>query len=277
MTNEWGSTRENGLRLIFDMSDEDYFAHPRASNSLLSELRKSPAHLQHAIAHPSDPTPAMRLGTAFHVATLEPRSFDDSWARGSELSGRTKEGKAATAELEEQFDADKILKPDDYDTVCAMRDSVLSHPIAGELLQGLETEVAAFWVDDDSGIECKAKIDGYRHDGDCLIDLKSTIDASPDHMAKAIVNFGYARQAAHYLNAFDDRDRFIIIACEKKPPFALGVYEISQAAILHSAFEVQGLLLLWEQCIDEFGWDKPWPSYGLGDGIIELDLPPWAY
>jgi len=269
------------LEFLYDLPDEEYFAAPRASNSLLNELRKSPAHLQHAIAHPPEPTPAMRLGTAFHVATLEPRSFDGIWARGSELSGRTKEGKAAKAELEEQFDADKILRPDDYDTVCAMRDSVLAHPIAGELLQGAATEAVAFWVDDDTGIECKAKIDALPLDGDpsnerCVIDLKSTIDASPEHMAKAIHNFGYTRQAAHYLSPFDDRDRFLIIACEKKPPFAVAIYEVSQAAMLRASFEVQGLLLLWERCLEEFGWDNPWPSY-TPDAITELDLPPWAY
>jgi exodeoxyribonuclease VIII len=225
----------------------------------------------------------MRLGTAFHVATLEWETFQDSWARGSELSGRTKEGKAAKAELEEQYDFDKILKPDDYDTVCAMRESVLGHSIANHFLQGAETEVAAFWADDESGIECKAKIDALPTEssiaysnGDYLVDLKSTVDASPEHMAKAIANFGYARQAAHYLSPFEDRDRFIIIACEKKPPFALAVYEISPAAIQHSAFEVQALLLLWERCIDGLGWDAEWPSY-TPDEIIKLDLPAWAY
>jgi hypothetical protein len=268
---------------LLDLPDEEYFAASRASNSLLNELKKSPAHLQHAIAHPPEPTPAMRLGTAFHVATLEPRTFDENWARGSELSGRTKEGRAAKMELEEQFDADKILKPDDYDTVCGMRESVLAHSLANHFLQGAQTEVAAFWVDDDTGIECKAKIDALPTEspiaydnGDYLVDLKSTIDASPEHMAKAIHNFGYARQAAHYLSPFDDRDRFLIIACEKKPPFAVAVYEVSQAAILHSAFEVQGLLLLWERCLEKFGLGNPWPSY-TPDGIIELDLPPWAY
>ena len=269
MTNE-----TNDLKLIYDLSDADYFAAPRASNSLLGALRKSPAHLRHALAHPSEPTPAMRLGTAFHVATLEWHTFDDSWARGSELSGRTKEGKTAKAELEERYEPDRILKPDDYDTVCAMRESVLTHPVAGELLQGVETEVAAFWVDE-SGIECKAKIDGLPADGDCLIDLKSTIDASPEHMAKAIANLGYARQGAHYLSPFDERDRFIIIACEKKPPFAVAVYELSADAIRRGAIEVRSLLFDWARCIDDFGWDEPWPSYA-EDEITVLDLPPWA-
>jgi hypothetical protein len=259
---------------LHDLSDEEYFAAPRASNSLLSALKKSPAHLQHALAHPSEPTPAMRLGTAFHVATLEPRNFDESWARGSELSGRTKEGKAAKAELEEQYDFDKILKPDDYDTVCEMRERVLGHPVAGPLLSGVRTEVAAFWTDDESGIECKAKIDGLPADADYLIDLKSTVDASPEHMAKAIHNFGYYRQAAHYLSPFEDRDRFIIIACEKKAPFALAVYEVAPAAIRRGSLEVRSLLLEWARCIDDLGWDAAWPSYP--EEITELGLPPWV-
>ena len=262
------------LKLLYDLSDDDYFAAPRASNSLLGALRKSPAHLQHALAHPSEPTPAMRLGTAFHVATLEPRSFDENWARGSELSGRTKEGKTAKAELEERYDADKILRPDDYDTVCAMRDEVLAHPVAGELLQGVATEAAAFWTDPATGIECKAKIDGLSTDGDYLIDLKSTVDASPEHMAKAIYNFGYYRQAAHYLSPFEDRDRFLIIACEKKPPFALAVYEVSPEAIRRGAIEVRSLLFDWARCIDDFGHDAQWPSYP--EEIMEIDLPAWA-
>ena len=263
---------------LHDITDEEYFAAPRASNSSLSALRKSPAHLRHSLAHPSVPTPAMRLGTAFHVATLEPNDFRDAWARGSEISGRTKEGKAAKAELEERYDAGNILKPDDYDTVCAMRDRVLGHPVAGSLLSGVRTEVAAFWTDPATGIECKAKIDGLPRpthtDGECLIDLKSTMDASPGHMAKAIYDFGYYRQGAMYLSPFEDRSRFIIIACEKKPPFALGVYELSPAALQRGADEVARLLTLWGECMDGYGWDAEWPSYP--EEIIEIDLPAWA-
>lgn len=114
-----------------------------------------------------------------------------------------------------QFSPDKILKPADYDTVCSMRDSVMRHSIAGKLLEGVETEVAAIWTDEATGISCKAKIDGLPGDDDCLIDLKSTLDASPLAFSKAIANFSYHRQAAHYLSPFETRDRFIIIACEK--------------------------------------------------------------
>ena len=94
-------------------------------------------------------------------------------------------------------------------------------------------------------------------------------------MAKAIANFGYARQGAHYLSPFDERDRFIIIACEKKPPFAVAVYELSPEAVRRGAIEVRSLLFDWARCIDDFGWDQPWPSYAENE-ITLLDLPPWA-
>ncbi len=264
----------NDLKLHYDMLDSDYFAMPAASNSLLRELDRSPAHLIHAINHPPEPTPAMRLGTAFHVATLEADKFDKYWGRGSELKGTTKEGRAAKKELSMQFSPDKILKPADYDTVCSMRDSVMRHSIAGKLLEGVETEVAAIWTDEATGISCKAKIDGLPGDDDCLIDLKSTLDASPLAFSKAIANFSYHRQAAHYLSPFETRDRFIIIACEKKPPFAVAVYEVSSAALSQGRYEVRDLLERWADCIEAFGHDGEWPAYD--EVVYQLDLPVWA-
>ena len=266
--------RMRSLKLHYDMSDSDYFDYPAASNSLLTQLKRSPAHLMEAIKNPAPPTPAMRLGSAFHVATLEPEKFDKFWARGSELKGTTKEGKAAKKELSMQFSPDKILKPADYDTVCRMRDSVLGHSVACELLEGAKTEVVAMWEDDSTGISCKAKIDVLPGDDGYLADLKSTVDASPEHMAKAIHNFSYHRQSGHYLSPFETRDQFYMICCEKKPPFAVAVYLVSDAAVRQGQIEVQALLQQWADCIDQYGLDGEWPAYA--EVVHEIDLPVWA-
>ena len=264
----------SGLKLHYEMADKDYFDYPAASNSLLTQLKKSPAHLMEAIRNPAPPTPAMRLGSAFHVATLEPEKFEAFWARGSELKATTKEGKAAKAELSMQFSPEKILKPADYDTVCSMRDAVLGHSVAGELLSGAKTEVVAKWTDDESGLPCKAKVDALPGDRGYLVDLKSTIDASPDHMAKAIHNFGYYRQAGHYLSAFETRNQFYMVCCEKKAPFAVAVYLVSDAAVLLGQHEVQELLHKWSECINLYGLDGEWPAY---DEIVhDICLPAWA-
>lgn len=264
----------NDLKLHYDMADADYFNYPSASNSLLGKLKISPAHLMEAIKNPSPATPAMRLGSAFHVATLEADKFEKHWARGSDLKATTKEGKAAKKELAMQYTPAKILKPADYDIVCRMRDSVLAHPVASDLLEGAKTEVVAMWTDEGSGISCKSKIDALPGDDGYLVDLKSTIDASPEHMAKAIANFGYYRQAGHYLSPFEKRDKFYMICCEKKPPYAVAVYLVSDAAVRQGQHEVQALLHQWAECIDQYGLDGEWPAY---EPVVHtIDLPVWA-
>ena len=268
---------KNNLVLSYDMSDAEYFGAAAASNSMLNQLAKSPAHLRVALKDASEPTPAQRFGTAFHIATLEPMRFDSEYARGSELRGNTKEGKAAKAELEQQYDADKILKPADYDAVCLMRDNVLAHPIVSELMdEDPGKEVCAFWEDESTGVQCKAKIDILPKSDGSIIDLKSTLDASPEAMAKTIAQWNYHRQAGHYLSAFDTRDEFYIIACEKKPPYAVAVYLISAYAARQGAEEIAELLQRWAELIDIIGedFDGEWPGY---DPVIyELDLPRWA-
>ena len=264
----------NDLKLHYDMADNDYFDYPAASNSLLTQLKRSPAHLMEALKNPTPPTPAMRLGSAFHVATLEPEKFDKFWARGSELKGTTKEGKAAQKERSLQFSPDKILKPADYDTVCSMRDSVLGHSVAGELLEGAKTEVVAIWKDEATGISCKAKSDALPKDDGYLLDLKSTVDASPEHMAKAIHNFGYYRQAAWYTSPFETRSDFYMICCEKKSPFAVAVYWVRESAVRQGHHEVRELLSRWAECIEAFGHDGEWPGYE--EVVHEIDLPVWA-
>jgi hypothetical protein len=264
--------------LIANQDAEEYFAVPSASNTMLGHLKKSPAHLQWALAHPPKSTPAMTIGSAFHACVLEGPTFVDRWGRGSKLSARTKDGKAAKIELEERYGADKILKAADYDNVLAMAGTVLQHPIASVLLTGARTEISTYWTDAESGINAKSRIDiippGASDYGECLVDLKSTIDASPGHMAKAIHNLGYARQGGLYLSPFEDRNRFLIIAVEKTPPWAVAVYELSPNALAKGWSEAQGLLNRWSQCVEDYDMHDLWPSYS--EEITELDLPPWA-
>ena len=264
--------------LLFNLPEESYFAEPRASNSALTALRRSPRHLQWLLSHPKEPTPAMRLGTAFHVATLEPEVFAKEWVRNTELSGRTKEGREAKAELMLEYEHHKILKPADYDTVQNMTESVMAHPLASAMLEGTDKEVAAYWTDPKSGIECKARIDALRttDDGFQLIDLKSTIDSSASYMQKAMYNLGYYRQCAHYLSPFvgdgqsDENHTFHFICCEKTPPFGVQVFELSQSAIDYGRIDVQLLLQEWSSLLDEYGFDETWPGYPEETTVLNL-------
>ena len=268
------------------MNAEDYHAKKNhLSNSMMTKLLKSPAHLKYYIDNPDSelPTPAQVLGTQVHTALLEPELFKD-FVRGVEGDRRTKAVKEQYNELIEQYGADNIIKPVVYDQIDGMVKSVMDNPHASSVIRSGQKdgkiEDSLFWVDSGTHIQCKARIDVVPDKSsmycDCLVDFKTTVDASKDAFTKSVWNFGYARQCHHYLrgwntlNPHDERTNFIIIACEKSPPYAVAMYELSDDCLQLGAAEVNELYNLYAECESEDNW----PSYP--QTVQELDLPPWA-
>jgi hypothetical protein len=116
-------------------------------------------------------------------------------------------------------------------------------------------------------MRCKCRPDWF--DGTTIVDLKTCQDASPASFAKAVANFGYQIQAAHYL-AGTLATRFIFVAVEKTAPYAIGVYELNTEALIHGSIARHNALQRIQDCraINE------WPGYT--DGIQTLQLPGWA-
>lgn len=266
--------------LLFNQSAEEYHAAPGASASRLNKMFfNSPAHMRHGLENPEEPTQAMIIGSAAHSAILEPDLFEKEWGRLPEGDGRSSAIKKAKADLVSQFGASRILKPEAYDSIVGMRDSVLGNESAADLLVEANTEVSSYWVDEDTGVKCKARIDAMPYQdsgwGYCLVDVKTTANASPEEFRRSVHNFGYHRQAAHYLASTDDkvfgRDRFIFICVEKAPPHCVAIYELDPDAIALARSELDHLLATWAECEASGAW----PSYP--EGIQELSLPGWAY
>jgi hypothetical protein len=268
----------NGL--LLDQSAEEYHATSGASASRLNKMfKKSPAHMRHDLENPEEPTQAMIIGTATHSAILEPDLFEKDWGRIPVGDGRSKAIKDAKADLIHEFGYDHILKAEVYDSIVGMRESVLENELAADLLGEANTEVSSYWVDEQTGVECKARIDAMPYQdsgwGYCLVDVKTTTDASAKEFQRSVHNFGYHRQAAHYLastcDKVFDRDRFIFICVEKAPPHCVAIYELDSDALALARSELDHLLGLWAEC----EVNGEWPSYP--EGIQELSLPGWAY
>lgn len=270
-------------KLLFNQSAEEYHSQAGASASRLNKLNRSPAHLKHSLDHPDEPTRAMIIGSAVHSAVLEPELFSGEWGRIPEGHGASKAVKEAKAELAEQFAPDQILKASDYDMIITMRDSVLGNPVAASLLEASNAEVSSYWTDPKTGIPCKARIDAMPFAdsewGSCLVDVKTTVNASPKEFQRSVFNFGYMRQASHYLSATQHmetgeqthRNRFIFICVEKSPPYCTAMYELDPDALALGKADVERLLGVWADCESS----DEWPSYPTE--VQELSLPAWAY
>lgn len=248
------------------MNEHEYHQKPGLSQSMLSRLRRSPAHLKEYLDNPKEQTDAMALGSAVHSAVLEPATFWDKYAVAPKCDKRTKEGKAAFAEFEAANQGKSILTQENAEYIFGIQTSVFSNKSAKALLDlPGEIEKAMFWTDE-FGIDCKGKLD--KISGDIVIDLKTATDASPEAFSKSIMNYGYYLQAAHYLDGAKAA-RFIIIAVENTPPFCSAVYEIDLETIQQGRTEAESLKKLYQKCVSE----NNWPGYS--QEVKFIGLPGW--
>jgi len=226
---------DNPNRIYYDLPAEVYH-HPLCpgiSASKLSLIHKSYAYYKYKTEHP-ERSPALDFGCALHDAILLPEVFESTYVKAIDCDRRTKVGK-------EKFDefcktaADKIIIPkDDYTKIIAMRDRVMSVEACRRMLKG-RAEVSMFWIDEETGIQCKGRMDLYRDDS-IILDLKTTQNASKKAFSKSIVDYGYDRAGAFYLDGITKitgrpHGVFAYIAIEKEPPFELGLYILGQRSI----------------------------------------------
>ena len=262
-----------------NQSAAEYHADPGCAASRLKQFQRSAAHMRYAMDNPQEPTQAMIIGSATHSAILEPVLFAKEWGRLPEGDGRSKAVKEAKAELITQFGVGQVLKPDVYDNILAMRDSVLSNALPLDLLDGADTEVSHYWTEND--VECKARIAALPGEdsmwSDCVVDIKTTANASPEEFRRSCFNFSYHIQCQHYLSAAN-RGRFIFIVVERDAPHCVAIYELDDDALELGRETREFLLGQWALCEAEeaAGGPDAWPGFPCEE-IQELSLPGWAY
>jgi len=252
------------------ISNADYHADPAISASQLKEISRSPYHYWSRYLDPSRTpaiaTSAMKLGSLTHCAVLEPDELSKRY--GITPDRRSNAGKALAAEMEAT--GIEAVTAQEMEQALAMAASVRGNSTAALLLSNGAAEQSFWWDDVSTGLKCKCRPDWLSADCATIVDLKTCVDASPASFAKAVANFGYQIQAAHYL-AGTLATRFIFVAVEKSFPYAIGVYELNTEGLIHGSIARHNALQRIQDCraINE------WPGYTDG-GIETIQLPGWA-
>lgn len=261
----------------------DYQSHTAIGHSGLLRIMRSPAHYREWADNPPEPTSAMQFGTAFHAALLEPKRFQERYVVAPKFDRRTKEGKAQ-AEAWEAENADKTaLTAEQMEAISAMVKSVMAHEGAASLLSKGVAEMAGFWTDRETGIECKCRPDFLKMDVIAegkqvtgIVEVKTCCDASSDGFARAIAALGYDVQAAFYrdgLKALTGKALpFYFVAVEKDPPHAVAVYRAGDEVIEVGRAKYRGALQLLKWCQA----NGRWPGYQPNGEIETITLPRWA-
>lgn len=257
--------------LYLDIPEEPYHASPGVSVSSLKRFSEAPAKVR--VRRPD--TKSLAFGSLAHTAVLQPHLLADRYhvvdlERISPREKATKDAMAAAGGRE-------LVKRSDWDDALRLRDRVHAHPTLREMLSpvGLVVEASFYWPDPATGLLCRGRADGLRNDWQVVLDLKSTVDASPDGFARAVASYHYHWQQAHYQNGLSIAWRrpkaFFFIAIESEEPFLPAIYELDARAVELGERQVAENLEAWAEC-ERTGI---WPGYP--EQPQPLDLPGWAY
>jgi exodeoxyribonuclease VIII len=241
------------------------------SCSGIKDFLKAPAVYKAKKETAESTNDAFLLGSAFHAVVLEPDVYEESFA----VFDGTRRGKAWESFAQENC-YKTIITPSIQSTVEAMREAVMKDETALALIsaQG-ECEESVFWNDATYGFPCKCRPDKRIPELKMLIDLKSTVDASPEGFAKSVINYGYDIQAAWYLSGINAaqsdlyRD-FLFVAVEKNPPYLTQVYRATDDVIESGKKKIRSMIGRYAECLKT----DVWPGYD--GGVIDIVLPSWA-
>ncbi|MBS1903506.1 MAG: PD-(D/E)XK nuclease-like domain-containing protein [Bacteroidetes bacterium] len=257
----------------------EYALHDAVNNSKLKEAAKSGAHLKVALNEEKPDTESLMIGRAVHTALLEPDLYARDYAIAPKCDRRTSDGKA----IYNNFLADnfgKTVIDQATGVLCEqVRDSVMHHPIARKLMEAEGWCEQTFLAKDPlTDVLCKARTDKYMiyEDRFTIVDLKTTVDASPDGFPRQVAKYGYDMQGGFYTDIAANlqgvpHTEFIIIAVEKKAPFAVTVWRMSHEALAGGKTKYRAALKTYINCTTT-GLYPGWAE----DEMLDLSLPRWA-
>lgn len=271
---------------IFEnVPDGEYRSWDGASNSILNLMLKSPAHAYERMSNPRDDeeeAEALTIGKAVHLAILEPNRFLQAVGyrpEGLDLRKPDHKELYLTAKGKAKIFFDNSTGKtglEKYQDIQKIADSVRRKDAALKVLNKLTSTEVSFQWREGRHLLCKGRADAIAPEIGCVIDVKTTKDASPHRngFIKSIFDYGYHRQAAHYLSGLNalgvKLQHFVWIAVEKVPPYAVAVYRATPALIELGMQELDSLYQAFLHCVDS----GEWPAYP--EHIMDLEPPKWA-
>jgi exodeoxyribonuclease VIII len=280
---------------LVQMTNAEYHAAEGISKSHLDLVRRSPLHYWQGYVNPDrgprPHSPVFVLGSAIHSAILEPDLFpvefivmpEDAPKPPTELQLNPRKGAPKLEHLEaaqwwDEFTVKTVGKTiitvDQHATALGCRDSVFKHPKARALLARGLAEQTYIALDPITGARIKARPDWTTISG-AILDVKSTMDASPDGFGHSVRKFRYHVQQPWYQDCIEAaldaevNKEWHFLAVEKFPPYACALYTLPQALVRAGRKAMHADL----QTILNCRASGTWPGYG--DDSTELPLKPW--
>ena len=267
---------------IYEMTMAEYIAHPAISRSAMVDALITPAHAVRGMTFPKDTTDAMRVGTATHMAFLEPTQLLHTF---NLFTGKVRRGekwelhKAAA----ENAGKDPYLTQSQYDLALSMGEALRLNKTTSALFSRTPNKREIVIIFSLCGMEVKVRLDTLITD-DCptIPDIK-TAKAIDDHsFASSVYAYGYDIQSWIYREATRAKlkkyrvNNFVIAAVEKERNIVI------DGKLTHAVrvFDMRDWMKGGEQralealsIIADCRKNETWPSYP--DKTVRFTPPNW--
>jgi len=267
-----------------DLSAAEYHARKALSASgawILAEdcpakfLWKSPWNPLWEAEHKPD----FDLGTAAHLAVLEPDQFSARSQLIEAADYRTNKAREQRDRAREEGRVPLLIWQ--CDIVRAIAGSIRAHPIAGQAFKDGQPEVTLTWRDVPTGVPCKARVDWLPKHGNWLIDLKSAASANPRVWRDQAYRLGYHARAAWYLDGAEAvlgrrPDEYWFVVVEKEPPYLVSVIAFDEAALDWGRRVNRRACELFARCTASADWPGYRDPAANRERAFRVTLPSWA-
>jgi hypothetical protein len=251
---------------VYDgIDNNEYHADPALGSTSLKTLAlRTPAHYQHERANPVHKD-VYDIGTLTHSLILE-----DDRSKVEIIDVPNKLGNKWKIPKDEAKAAGKIPVTEyEWDSIIAMRDSVMRHPLAREAFTGHRAEASVFH--DDNGLMVKCRPDAWKPGQ--LTDLKTAADANPNEFGRVAYKFGYFMSGPHYVDVVKavtgEDTKFVFVNVEKEPPYLVSVTELDPEALMYGREMLTRAKIIYRECVETGIWPGYQPHSIVG-------LPRWA-
>ncbi len=264
-------TMKPGIYTADQLSNTEYHAGPGISCTGLKKIAVSPSHYKNG---DHKQTAAMFMGSATHSAILEPELFAKQYVTMPDgKDRRSKEYKDLAAE----YGADNVLSASDAHQIQMMQKAVRANPVANRWLyqESGRNELSVYAKDPETGVLVRCRFDRLLDRG-FSPDLKTTTDASPRGFSNAIAKYGYAFQAAFYMDTYfwaagEKLEGFGFVALQKSAPYSVMCYRLDSESIEVGRYQYRQALNKYAECLDT----GEWHSYEGWDEETLIGLPTW--
>lgn len=260
-------------------SNKEYHSDLTAiSKSRLSKMSVCPQYFKWCEDNPQEPSEDLIVGSAFHKLVLENETFGKEFVVMPNIDRRTKLGKEQYEQFVLSSEGRQVITQEQYEMICAMRDSVLSNKYAVALLKGNHEH--SFYTEDELTKEnIKVRPDCYRSVQDRIVitDLKSCRSAITEDFMRDVVKYSYDLQAYMYtlavskvMNIPQEYVDFVFIAVEKKAPYMMNMLQADQFVLKRGEALFREYIGKYHECKETNHWWGLNGAYGI---INNLSLP----